>query len=73
MVDYSMLVIISANKKIIRAGIIDYFEQYTFERAIESKYKKVVGTGMPTITHPKVYKRRFRAALIQHYFICMEE
>ncbi|CAG9331234.1 unnamed protein product [Blepharisma stoltei] len=72
-VDYSLLVIINPEFKKVAIGIIDYFEQYTFERAVESKYKKVVGTGMPTITHPKIYKKRFRATLIQRYFISFDE
>ncbi|CAG9332216.1 unnamed protein product [Blepharisma stoltei] len=72
-VDYSLLVMISSDKSIIRAGIIDYFEQYTFERSVESKYKKVVGIGLPTIIHPKIYKARFRKALIQGYFIFFDD
>ena len=47
-------------------------EQYTFERAIEIKYKSVIGTEAPTIVYPKEYKNRFRQHLIQLYFMSVE-
>lgn len=71
-IDYSLLVMISLESNTIVAGIIDYTEQYTLEKAIESKYKKVVGTEMPTITHPNVYRQRFRTQVTQLYFMSLE-
>jgi 1-phosphatidylinositol-3-phosphate 5-kinase len=71
-VDYSLLLILNIEKKVINYGIIDYMEQYTFERAIESKYKSVVGTEIPTIIYPKEYKNRFRQHMIQMYFMSVE-
>lgn len=71
-IDYSLLVIISLEEGKIVAGIIDYMEQYTLEKAIESKYKKVVGTEIPTITHPTVYRQRFRIQVTQLYFMSLE-
>lgn len=71
-VDYSLLLILNIEKKVINYGIIDYMEQYTFERAIESKYKSVVGTEVPTIIYPKEYKNRFRQHMIQMYFMSVE-
>ena len=72
-VDYSLLIKVNTERKEIAAGIIDYIGQYTFERAIESKYKKVVGTEMPTITHPASYKNRFRKQLTSKFFMSVEE
>ncbi|CAG9319336.1 unnamed protein product [Blepharisma stoltei] len=72
-VDYSLLIIVSLEQRKIAAGIIDYVEQYTFERVIESNYKKVVGAELPTITHPNTYKERFRSQILQTYFIAIEE
>ena len=71
-IDYSLLVIISFEQNKIVAGIIDYMEQYTLEKAIESKYKKVVGNGIPTITHPNKYRKRFRTQVTQLYFMSLE-
>ncbi|OMJ94743.1 hypothetical protein SteCoe_2088 [Stentor coeruleus] len=71
-IDYSILLIINTEKNLLNYGIIDYFEQYTFERAIESKYKSVVGSEIPTIIYPKEYKSRFRQHLIQIYFMSVE-
>lgn len=71
-IDYSLLVMIDLDDGKLAAGIIDYMEQYTLEKAIESKYKKVVGTELPTITHPNVYKQRFRTQVTQLYFMSLE-
>lgn len=68
-VDYSLLLVLDTENFKFNYGIIDYLEQYTFERAIESKYKTVVGTELPTIIYPKEYKNRFRQHLIQIYFM----
>lgn len=72
-IDYSLLVMISEKQGKIVAGIIDYMEQYTLEKAIESKYKKAVGTELPTITHPNVYRQRFRIQVTQLYFMSLEK
>ena len=71
-VDYSLLLVLDTEKKVLRYGIIDYMEQYTFDRAIESKYKTVVGNEKPTIIFPKEYKNRFRQYLIQIYFMSVD-
>jgi hypothetical protein len=72
-IDYSLLVMIDLENAKVVAGIIDYMEQYTLEKAIESKYKKVVGTEMPTITQPNVYRQRFRTQVTQLYFMSLED
>ena len=38
-IDYSMFVIINPEKKTIRFGIIDYIQQYTLEKELESYLK----------------------------------
>ena len=71
-VDYSLLLMICPETGKIEAGIIDYLQQYNFEKAVESKYKKVVRTELPTITHPVTYKERFRSQLINGFFLSLE-
>ena len=69
--DYSLLVIIDTEYKIIRAGIIDYARQYTFDKMLEHSVKFVVNAGQqPTITNPEVYRKRFNAA-VDSYFVGM--
>ena len=64
--------ILDTEKNQLNYGLIDYMEQYTFERAIESKYKTVISTELPTIIYPKEYKNRFRQHLIQIYFMSVD-
>ncbi|CAG9325505.1 unnamed protein product [Blepharisma stoltei] len=72
-IDYSLLIMVSLEHRKIAAGIIDYMEQYTFEKAIESKYKAVITDQLPTITHPTIYKERYRSQLIESYFMSLED
>ena len=68
-VDYSLLVIIDKEKKTVRFGIIDYIQQYTMEKMVESKFKAIIAAGdVPTIVDPNPYKTRFQEA-IRKYFI----
>jgi len=54
------LTIIDKKNKRIRFGIIDYLQIYTFDRLIETTFKKVVNLGVrPTIIEPKAYRMRF--------------
>ena len=71
-VDYSMLLGLNLKKKKLALGIIDYMQQYNLDKAIESKYKAVVGSQVPTITHPENYKHRFCDTLLNHYFAINE-
>lgn len=71
-VDYSMLLGINVNKKKIALGIIDYMQQYTLDKVIESTYKTVVGSQVPTITCPENYKHRFCETVLNHYFTINE-
>lgn len=41
-IDYSFLVWIDHETKLIRVGIIDYIQYYSIEKMLESKYKTLV-------------------------------
>lgn len=69
--DYSLLVILDTQNCILRAGIIDYMRQYTFDKMLEHSLKLVANAGLqPTITNPDLYKKRFQAAC-DTYFVGM--
>ncbi|OMJ81015.1 hypothetical protein SteCoe_18630 [Stentor coeruleus] len=68
-VDYSLLLMISAKEKVITYGIIDYIAKFTLEKAIERKYKKISGTNDPTIAKPLAYKTRFRTNIMKMFFL----
>ena len=72
-VDYSLLLIVSTSYKMLTVGIIDYIAKYTFEKALENKYKSVVSTDNPTITKPTFYKNRFRDSIANTMFLEFEE
>jgi 1-phosphatidylinositol-3-phosphate 5-kinase len=71
-IDYSMFVIINPETKRIRFGIIDYIQQYTFEKELESfvKHKMSSIKEDPTIIPPEAYKKRFRYAM-DAYFVAL--
>lgn len=69
-IDYSMFVIINPVKKTVRAGIIDYIQQYTLDKELESYLKQTISHEDPTIIPPEQYKQRFRVAM-DKYFIAM--
>lgn len=72
-VDYSLLLMISAKEKVLTYGIIDYIAKFTLEKAIERKYKKVVGTDDPTIAKPLRYKTRFRESIMKKFFLEVDD
>ena len=47
-VDYSLLVVIDKEKKTVRFGIIDYIQQYTMEKMVESKFKAIMAGDVST-------------------------
>ena len=59
-IDYSLFLIIDPKKKTLRVGIIDYIQQYTIEKELESYIKQTVSNLKPTIIGPDLYKQRFR-------------
>ena len=73
-VDYSLLVIIINEKEYkteqkIKFGILDYFRKYTWDKKIETKFKKLMNYFQdPTIISPENYKKRFDEK-ISSYFI----
>ena len=72
-VDYSLLLIVSTSYQVITMGIIDYIAKYTFEKALEHKYKEVTSKGDPTITRPAAYKKRFRESIANIFFLELDE
>ena len=67
--DYSLLIVLNEENNSIRAGLIDYMRQYTFDKMLEHSVKYVVNAGLqPTIANPEVYKKRFQQA-IDNYFV----
>jgi hypothetical protein len=62
-IDYSFLVWIDHEQKLIRVGIIDYIQYFSLEKQLESKIKKhILNTSgkAPTILNPVSYKERFK-------------
>jgi hypothetical protein len=72
-VDYSLLIMMSDEERKLALGVIDYMQQYTFEKAVESKYKKMTASETPTITNPEEYKNRFRTQVMQEYFLAIDD
>jgi 1-phosphatidylinositol-3-phosphate 5-kinase len=71
-IDYSMLVWIDHERKLIRIGIIDFIQNYDLVKSLESKFKQGLyfGGHPPTILNPKSYKERFKRAM-GNYFISL--
>ena len=69
-IDYSMLIIINPVKKTVRVGIIDYIQQFTIDKVVESYVKSTLTREDPTIIAPEQYKQRFRFAM-DKYFIAL--
>jgi 1-phosphatidylinositol-3-phosphate 5-kinase len=75
-VDYSLLVIIlnedgkeDTDVKKIKFGIRDYFRKYTWDKQLETRFKKLINNFKdPTIISPENYKKRFDEK-ISRYFI----
>jgi 1-phosphatidylinositol-3-phosphate 5-kinase len=65
-----MFVIINPITKTVRLGIIDYVQQYTIDKTLESYLKQTISSEEPTIISPDLYKQRFRTAM-DKYFIAM--
>ena len=68
-IDYSLLTMINEKKKTIRFAIIDYLQQYSMDKKLESKFKGLLNSDIqPTIINAEEYKKRFKTS-IQQYFI----
>jgi 1-phosphatidylinositol-3-phosphate 5-kinase len=68
--DYSLMIAIDENRKELVVGIIDCIRTYTWDKKLESwiKDRGFAGGGKnrPTVTSPKEYKSRFRAAMARY-------
>ena len=74
-IDYSLLAWIDHEQKLIRIGIIDYIQYYSFDKQIEYKFKKhILSTGKaPTIVNPESYKKRFKCAMSQYFMSILSD
>ncbi|ETO00116.1 hypothetical protein RFI_37343, partial [Reticulomyxa filosa] len=71
-VDYSLLVGIDKSRNELVLGIIDYLQQYTWDKVAEEAVKSVgmaVGKAAPTIISPSNYRQRFREAMEKYFMI----
>jgi 1-phosphatidylinositol-3-phosphate 5-kinase len=59
-IDYSFLVWIDHENLLIRVGIIDYIQYYSFAKMLEHQVKKTLAGKAPTILDPFAYKQRFK-------------
>jgi 1-phosphatidylinositol-3-phosphate 5-kinase len=69
-VDYSLVVGINEEQKILTMGVIDYIRQYTWDKRLETAVKStgmIAGQSLPTVISPNSYKQRFRLAM-ERYF-----
>lgn len=59
-VDYSMLLVVHKQDRVIKVGIIDYLRKYDLKKRIEHGFKKIKNFGLdPTIVNPDQYADRF--------------
>ena len=72
-IDYSVLLIINIDDHILRVGVIDYIQQYTIFKLLETTFKKAIGKDDPTIISPLDYKERFLRALNKYFIGLYEE
>jgi len=75
-IDYSLLVWIDHETKLIRVGIIDYIQYFSFPKILESKFKKnflTHGGKAPTIVNPVSYKARFQQAMNNYFMALLED
>ncbi|KAH0536983.1 hypothetical protein FGG08_006185 [Glutinoglossum americanum] len=68
--DYSLMIAVDDERKELVVGIIDCIRTYTWDKKLESwiKDRGFAGGGRnkPTVTSPKEYKYRFRAAMARY-------
>lgn len=70
--DYSLLVGVDDDSKVLILGIIDFMRQYTWDKHLESwvKASGILGgrnNASPTIISPEQYKKRFRKAMTAYF------
>lgn len=72
-IDYSVLLIINTDTHTLRVGVIDYIQQYTLYKLLETTFKRALGKDDPTIISPFDYKERFLRALNKYFIGLYEE
>lgn len=74
-IDYSFLVWIDHETKLIRVGIIDYIQYFSLEKFLESKIKRhLLNAGKaPTILNPGQYKLRFQEAMKSYFMSILSD
>lgn len=65
--DYSLLVGVDKERQELVLGIIDYVRPFTWDKKIERVVKSVVGTELPTIVEPELYRERFCEAMDKYF------
>lgn len=65
--DYSLLVGVDKENHELVLGIIDYVRPFTWDKKIERVVKSVVGTELPTIIEPELYRERFCEAMDKYF------
>uniref|UniRef100_A0A6B2EHR2 1-phosphatidylinositol-3-phosphate 5-kinase n=1 Tax=Phlebotomus kandelakii TaxID=1109342 RepID=A0A6B2EHR2_9DIPT len=71
--DYSLLVGLDGQEKLLVLGIIDYIRTFTLDKRLESLVKQtglLGGQGkLPTVISPKPYKQRFSEAMERYFLV----
>ena len=67
--DYSLLVGVDTQQRVLVCGIIDYLRQYTWDKQLETWVKSslVPRNLLPTVISPREYKKRFRKFMTAHF------
>jgi len=65
--DYSLLVGVDKENLELVLGIIDYVRPFTWDKKIERVVKSVVGSELPTIVEPELYRERFCDAMDKYF------
>ena len=69
-INYDLLVKVNFEENTISAGICSYLDKFTFEKAIETKYKQALGNEA---INPISYKENFRTQIMQGYFMAIDD
>lgn len=67
-VDYSLLLIVDNNKRVLRLGVIDYFRIFDWKKLVEKKFKELIKGDRPTIIKPSEYQERFLKTITKRFF-----
>eukprot|EP00036_Acanthoecidae_sp_10tr_P018718 CAMPEP_0206303226 /NCGR_PEP_ID=MMETSP0106_2-20121207/9126_1 /ASSEMBLY_ACC=CAM_ASM_000206 /TAXON_ID=81532 /ORGANISM="Acanthoeca-like sp., Strain 10tr" /LENGTH=1719 /DNA_ID=CAMNT_0053734011 /DNA_START=177 /DNA_END=5336 /DNA_ORIENTATION=- len=74
--DYSLLLGIDDEQKVLVVGIIDYIRTFTWDKRLEMYVKRTGILGghgnLPTVISPKMYKERFNDQM-DKYFLCVPD